>query len=336
MHVRGFALALPLVLGIACTHTRSQKSADNATAKSGANQPSETATAPTPEPRTAQPNTAPGAEATAQGGQVDQNQTTSEPRTAHDNTAANSPSGASTGSPATASSGLPENNQTTSEPRLPQETTAPNSPDTTSSAMNQRNGSSSSMGSSSSTGASASSSDVTRDPIMERGDPAKAHADDTVVSGKIAKLTHRQLVIQTDAGERKSLSIVPQTEFQVDGKDAHRADLKEGQDVRASFSQVDGKDVAVKVRAGHGLGSSGSWGSGSSSGSSSYGPGSASGSGSTASPDTTGNAASPDDQSGNVHQGAGSTERGGQNGSFGSPSVPQTQEQTGSQKGPGR
>lgn len=246
MYVRAIALALPLVVGIAAcktTHSRSDGSA-RATAESG--QAASTAPNKT-EPRPPQTNVAPapqdpsstGSVATGQAGQAGGNMTTSEPRTSNENTAANSPSGASTGEPATGASGLPSGGQTTSEPRTAAEPpAAPSSPggDTTASGTG-------------STG-SASGSGASQDPIIEQGDAVKGHAEDSVVSGRIARISRRTVVIESDAGAQKSLVLAPETAIQVDGQDAHRSDLKEGQEVRASFSEVNGREIAVKVRAG--------------------------------------------------------------------------------------
>jgi hypothetical protein len=45
---------------------------------------------------------------------------------------------------------------------------------------------------------------------------------------------------------------------EIDGQDAKLSDLQEGQEVRASFNQVNGEDVAVQIQAGHGMSSSSS------------------------------------------------------------------------------
>jgi colicin import membrane protein len=249
MHVRAIAFALPLVAGIACgtTHSRSDGSAP-ATGQAGQ---TDSSASPSPEPRTAQSNTAPapqdpsatGTAATGQAGQAGGNMTTSEPRTSSENTAS-SPSGASTGEPATARSGLPPGGQTTSEPRTANEppATASSGNDTTGSAGMGRSGSAS--------GSASAGGSGSQDPIIEQGDPVKAHAEDSVVSGHIARISRRTVVIESEAGAQKSLVLVPETTIQVDGQDAHRSDLKEGQEVRASFSEVNGREIAVKVRAG--------------------------------------------------------------------------------------
>ncbi|HEY6099892.1 MAG TPA: hypothetical protein VIW03_10710, partial [Anaeromyxobacter sp.] len=98
--------------------------------------------------------------------------------------------------------------------------------------------------------ATGSGATAAQDPLMQPGDRIKAHSDDNVVSGKIARVSRRMVVIETDAGEQKPVFIVPETQIQVDGQDAQRSDLKQGQDVRASFNNVDGRDVAVVIHAG--------------------------------------------------------------------------------------
>lgn len=208
MHVRAIALALPLLMGIACTHAEKRSSGTTSTS-------------------------------TVQSGQTASSETTSEPKTTQEGTT--SPSSSDTGASATAQGGQTGTSQTgttatTTEPRTSQESTASSS----------ASGSDTAMGSSAGTaGATAS-----KDPIIEEGDPVKAHADDEVVSGKIVRVTRRVLVIESDSGDQRSIFLVPETDITVDGQDAHRSDLQQGQDVRASYSTINGRDVAVKVRAG--------------------------------------------------------------------------------------
>jgi hypothetical protein len=80
-------------------------------------------------------------------------------------------------------------------------------------------------------------------------DAMKAHSDDQVVAGKIAKVSPRSLVIRTDTGEETTLQLVPQTGITVDGRDGRRTQLEEGQEVRASFNEVNGREVAVMIEA---------------------------------------------------------------------------------------
>jgi hypothetical protein len=184
MHVRLIALALPLALGIACSHTRSKESASSAPPQTG----EQTATAPTD---AAAPGTTTGSAA-----------------------------------PAPSRTDVPQGTDTAPDANV---AGAPPQPGTD-------------------TGTSSPTASA-EDPIIEQGDPVKAHAEDSVVSGKIARVARRFLVIQSDSGDQSTLFIVPETTIQVDGQDAHRSDLKEGQDVRASFDEQDGHYVAVKIRA---------------------------------------------------------------------------------------
>jgi hypothetical protein len=107
--------------------------------------------------------------------------------------------------------------------------------------------------------------------MMHPGSDVKAHASDEVVSGRISKVSRSSVELESTDGKKKTLQLVPQTAIRVDGQDAQRSELKEGQEVRASFNKVDGKDVAVEIQAGQhgtsgstGTGSSGSMGTGSS------------------------------------------------------------------------
>ncbi len=76
-----------------------------------------------------------------------------------------------------------------------------------------------------------------------------AHSDDLTVTGKVTRVSELSVAIKSDMGEEKTLELVPQTMVKVDGQDATRTELKEGQEVRASFNQVEGRDVAVQIEA---------------------------------------------------------------------------------------
>jgi Cu/Ag efflux protein CusF len=84
-----------------------------------------------------------------------------------------------------------------------------------------------------------------------------AHSDDLTVTGKVIRVSEGSVAIRSDMGEEKTLELVPQTMVKVDGQDATRTELKEGQEVRASFNQVEGRDVAVQIEARAGAGSTG-------------------------------------------------------------------------------
>jgi Cu/Ag efflux protein CusF len=86
---------------------------------------------------------------------------------------------------------------------------------------------------------------------------ATPHSDDETVTGKVTSITESSVAIQSDMGEEKLLELVPQTMVKVDGQDASRMDLKEGQEVRASFNKIDGRDVAVQIEALESAGSTG-------------------------------------------------------------------------------
>ena len=82
------------------------------------------------------------------------------------------------------------------------------------------------------------------------GSDMTAHSDDQMVNGRITRVSRRSISIASDTGEQKTLALVPETWVRVEGQDAQRADLKEGQEVRASFNQVNGRDVAVMIDVG--------------------------------------------------------------------------------------
>lgn len=83
---------------------------------------------------------------------------------------------------------------------------------------------------------------------MAAGD-VKGHASDRVISGRIADASDSSLVIESSSGERQTLSLVDQTVVTMDGRQSSVSSLEAGQDVRASFNEQDGKNVAVKIEA---------------------------------------------------------------------------------------
>jgi len=91
--------------------------------------------------------------------------------------------------------------------------------------------------------------DVTQDPLFQPGPRVQGHAGDEVIAGRIAGITNDSLLVKTGQGEMRILMLVPETEIQLEGRDASAADLAEGQPVAASFDVVDGQQVAVKVHA---------------------------------------------------------------------------------------
>jgi hypothetical protein len=78
----------------------------------------------------------------------------------------------------------------------------------------------------------------------------KGHGNDRTVTGKLSKVSGDSITIESGKGERHELKLVGQTMIRMDGKDASRAQLKEGQEVRASFSEQGGQPVAVRIEAG--------------------------------------------------------------------------------------
>lgn len=134
-------------------------------------------------------------------------------------------------------------------------------------------------------GTASSSRQGDLDPLMKPGSAVKGHASDQVITGRVGKISGDSVSIESGQGESKKLELAPQT--MIDGKAGNKEALKEGQEVRASFSQVEGKDVAVEIHSRKGSGgaasegkSSGSMGSQGSTGSSGSPSGSTGSSGS--------------------------------------------------------
>jgi hypothetical protein len=85
----------------------------------------------------------------------------------------------------------------------------------------------------------------------------KGHASDRVLMGKVESVSGRSLSIQSDMGDSRTLEIVPETIITVDGREGSSSDIREGQPIRASFNEQDGKQVAVKIEAGETMGGAG-------------------------------------------------------------------------------
>jgi Cu/Ag efflux protein CusF len=82
------------------------------------------------------------------------------------------------------------------------------------------------------------------------GEDMKGHQSDQVLSGRVQQVSDRSITIASQDGQQKELRLSDATLVTVDGRDAKPSEIQEGQQVRASFNQVDGQDVAVKIVAG--------------------------------------------------------------------------------------
>ena len=100
------------------------------------------------------------------------------------------------------------------------------------------------------TSASPGQAGVQGDTTYGTGSDLKGHASDQIVMGTVASVSSGSLSIASDTGAAKTLHVVPETIITVDGVDARIADIKEGEQVRASFTEQEGRPVAVKIEAG--------------------------------------------------------------------------------------
>jgi hypothetical protein len=115
-------------------------------------------------------------------------------------------------------------------------------------------------------GGAAGQEPLAQDPIMRPGPAVQGHAGDEVIVGRLASADGDTISIETVQGDTRTLEIAPETWVLLDGQDASAQDLTEGMPVRASYDEVDGAQVAVKVYAGEtASGASGTHGTGSSS-----------------------------------------------------------------------
>jgi hypothetical protein len=132
----------------------------------------------------------------------------------------------------------------------------------------------------------------------DTGATSTPSASMVILTGRAADVSTSSLSIQTDAGTRETLSVVPETIITIDGREGRLSDITQGQDVRASYNDVQGKKVAVKLEANR-TGSSSMGGSSSGMGSSPSGTAPGSSSTGTPSSDTSsGTPTGPDTSSG--------------------------------------
>jgi hypothetical protein len=113
-------------------------------------------------------------------------------------------------------------------------------------------GSSETMGSGSSdqgTAGSGSSDQAQQGATAGPGNTG-AHEGDQHVMGKVSKVSDEEISIKPKSGQAKTLKINQDTTVSINGKDAKPSQLKQGQQVRASFENVSGDDVAVKIEVG--------------------------------------------------------------------------------------
>lgn len=89
------------------------------------------------------------------------------------------------------------------------------------------------------------------------GSDLKGHASDQVMMGTVSSVSSETLSIASDMGAARTLHVVPETIITVDGRDGGIADIKEGEQIRASFNEQDGRQIAVKIEAGPTMGSTG-------------------------------------------------------------------------------
>jgi hypothetical protein len=94
-----------------------------------------------------------------------------------------------------------------------------------------------------------------------------SHSDDKTVTGKLTKVSKSEVTITPKKGEPMTLKISDQTTVMVNGKDAKPSQLKQGQNVRASYQEQGTEEIAVKIESGSHMrqGHHGKAGSGSSS-----------------------------------------------------------------------
>lgn len=272
MSISKIALAIPLALGIGCSTTGSQSS-DHTGAMWTQRIPSDGSMAGDPPPRGAESIVTPAASASSAQAGLSVQPTSGSPDGA---LAANDPS---TSSGSTGSSGSPGSSDSPGGAVSPGSAGASDStgPSGSSGGAMGSGGSSETMGTEHQ--GSGGSADHAQQGSASGPGSTGAHEGDQMLNGKLSKVSKDEISITAKGGEAKTLKIKPETVVTINGKDAKPTQLKKGQSVRASYENVSGDDVAVKIEVGkmrqgkhsgmqkhHGGASGGAGGSDSSSG----------------------------------------------------------------------
>jgi hypothetical protein len=85
-------------------------------------------------------------------------------------------------------------------------------------------------------------------PPGAQGAPG-GHAADRTISGKLSQVSDGSITIETGPGKSHTLKLAPATKITSGGKDAAHGDLEEGQQVRASYMEHGGEQIAVRIQA---------------------------------------------------------------------------------------
>lgn len=247
MSMSKIALAIPLSLGIACSTAGAQRS-EHTGANWTAYEPSDGSM---PSDRPARGT---GADVSSQPAASGETQSTLSVQPASDGTyvaAGSSDSSGSSGS--MGSSGSSDSSSSGSSGS----SGASGSSDTGGSSGGSMGagGSSETMGSGSPSGSAAQggtsgSSDQAQQGASAGAGNVGAHEGDQHVMGKVSKVSKDEISIKPKSGQAKTLKIKPETTVSINGKDAKPSQLKPGQWVRASYENVSGDDVAVKIESG--------------------------------------------------------------------------------------
>ncbi len=98
------------------------------------------------------------------------------------------------------------------------------------------------------TSSSTSSRGTAHDPLMVQDhQPIKAHASDKVLSGTISTAGSHSISVKSDDGRTTTLVIVPETSITKNGEDVQRSMLHEGDQIHASYNEMQGDDIAVVI-----------------------------------------------------------------------------------------
>lgn len=227
MTIRQFALAAIPLLGIACSHASKQAKAQDHTGAMWSERETEAQEAMEAETRTVSA-TPEDALAASQGtGSQGESTSGSSPNTGGSSASQEqgSPSGSSTGS------------------------SDPGSSMGQGGSMGQSDSGAGAAGMGKSSGSESGASGG-----MSGMSGAKKHAGAHRVSGKISEISSDSVTITPKKGDAKTLKIGPDTKVSMNGKPAQPTDLKQGQQVRASYDSSGGEDMATQITTGKGGG----------------------------------------------------------------------------------
>jgi hypothetical protein len=75
-------------------------------------------------------------------------------------------------------------------------------------------------------------------------------AGDLVFTGTVSDVYDDTVFVVNELGRTELIQVVPETDVIVSGREAQLSEIQEGQEIRASYEEREGRNVAVRITAG--------------------------------------------------------------------------------------